>query len=62
MTAKQRQELIEHMLRSLEMPSKKLTDWELSFIESVSDWFDNHGDLTERQFIKLESIYAEKTA
>jgi len=62
MNADQRRELIEHMFKSLEMPSKKLTDWELNFIESVGDWFDSHGDLTERQFIKLESIYAEKTA
>lgn len=59
--AEERRTLIQHMFRSLEMPSKTLTTWELDFIESTSDWFDNNGSLTEKQFAKLEGIYAEKT-
>lgn len=55
-------QLTQHMFSELESPSKELTEWETSFIESVSDFYTNRGFLTEAQFLKLESIYAEKTS
>ena len=55
-------ELILHMLTELEQPVKPLTKWEQSFVESISDQFGERGTLSDRQFEKLEDIYAEKTA
>lgn len=62
MQTKQTPETVEHFLRELERPAKTLTTWELDFLTSIRDQFDQRGRLTERQFEKLESIYAEKTA
>lgn len=56
-----RAEVIMHMLQTLEMPTRRLTAWELQFLESVSDQFTRRGSLSERQFGTLERIYAEKT-
>ena len=63
MTAKtpQTPEIIQHMLKTLERPSKDLTAWELGFLADIADQFERYGNLTERQFEKLEAIYAEKT-
>lgn len=58
----QSNETIDHFLRELQHPYKKLTAWELDFLESVQDQFDRRGGLTEKQFEVLERIYAEKTA
>ena len=55
-------ELIQHMLTSLEHPYKRLTAWELSFLESVTDSFYLRGTLSDEQVEKLEAIYTEKTA
>lgn len=54
-------EMIQHMIKELENPTKKLTEWELGFLESVSDQFTHRGSLSDKQFDKLETIYAEKT-
>ena len=53
--------LISYMLHELETPLRKLTDWELNFLESISDQFIQKGDLSDKQFEILEKIYAEKT-
>lgn len=55
-------EMIEHFLKELQMPAKTLTNWELQFLESISNQFDERGSLTDRQFEILEKIYAEKSA
>jgi hypothetical protein len=55
-------ETIEHFLRELEHPAKRLTVWELEFMTDVKDQFDRTGFLSQGQFEKLEQIYAEKTA
>ncbi len=39
---------------------EKLTPWEVSFLESVTDQFDCRGSLSERQLEVLERIYNEK--
>ena len=62
METKQTPELIEHMLRELEAPSKELTSWEEGFIENVKDQWERKKWLSQSQFLKLEEIYAEKTA
>ncbi len=41
--------------------SKKLTDWERSFIDSVGDYLHHRGTLSEKQTEILERIYTEKT-
>lgn len=55
-------EMIKHFLSSLEMPAKELTSWELSFLDSISNQYDERGSLSDKQFEVLERIYAEKTA
>lgn len=55
-------EMIQHMLRELEHPAKKLTAWELGFLESISEQFFERNTLSEKQFEILERLYAEKTA
>lgn len=62
MTTPQTRETIQHFLTELQTPAKTLTRWEETFIESISDQFDNRGTLTSKQFEILERIYAEKTA
>lgn len=39
---------------------RKLTDWEVQFMESITEQFDNSGSLNEKQEEILERIYAEK--
>lgn len=34
-----------------------VTDWERNFIESISEQFDNRGDLSDKQVEILERIY-----
>jgi hypothetical protein len=55
-----RQEHISHMLGALETPTKGLTNWEQSFIESLTDQWDRSGHLSDRQVEILEKIYDEK--
>ena len=53
-------DLIEHWLKELQRPTKILSDWELQFLESVSDQFLRTHRLTERQFELLERVASEK--
>ena len=46
----------------LDEAEEKLNDWERTFMESIRWKVDNHSVLTDRQYEKLESIYAEKTS
>lgn len=62
MKSEDRNKLITHMLSELENPAKRLTQWEQGFYESISDYWDRNGYLSERQFGTLEKIYAERTA
>jgi hypothetical protein len=48
------------MLQDLEIPSKELTKWEQSFIESITDQWERQNNLTDLQFETLEQIYKEK--
>jgi len=53
--------VISGWFEALETPSKELTKWEQSFIESVRDQFERTGRLSDPQLEVLEKIYAEKT-
>lgn len=53
---------ITHFLHELETPSKRLTSWEMDFLESVTDQFHHRGDLSDKQFETLERIYADRTS
>lgn len=55
-------EMIAHMLKELESPAKRLTSWELGFVESLADQFERRRSLSDRQFEILERIYADRTA
>lgn len=55
-------EMIQHMLDELKAPKKQLTQWELDFLSSITSQFEQRGSLSVKQFTKLESIYAEKSA
>jgi hypothetical protein len=37
--------------------NEKLNEWEQEFIESVDDWYDRKGCLTDAQYEKLDDIY-----
>jgi hypothetical protein len=55
-------EMIQQFLSELERPAKKLSEWELTFLESIREQWEERQHLTDRQFEVLERIYAEKTA
>lgn len=38
-----------------------LTKWETGFVESVKEFFEDNGFLTEAQEDKLEEVFREKT-
>ena len=57
-----RKTLIAHMLKELVSPSKPLSSWEDTFVESVSSQFERRGDLSDKQVETLTRIYEEKTA
>jgi hypothetical protein len=51
---------VSEWLGALELPAKRLTAWEVSFVESVTDQFDRGVPLSERQLEILQRIYTEK--
>lgn len=57
--------LIERMLEALndeDQVIKRLTPWEIDFLENVTTEFQATGTLSSARAAKLEQIYAEKTA
>lgn len=60
---KQPKEVIAEWIRMVnEEASKPLSDWETSFMESITDQFDRTQSLSLKQEEILERIYAEKTS
>jgi hypothetical protein len=45
------------MLEDCEKRESQLTDWEVNFIDSLNDWMVKHGSLTEKQYMKLETVW-----
>lgn len=56
---RERQQMIEYMLKALitDDQEDKLTTWEKNFVESVSNQFDDKGNLSDKQCEVLERIY-----
>ena len=50
--------LVQHYIDSLD-PSD-LTDWERTFVSSVSEQFEKRGTLSNKQCATLQKIYNEK--
>lgn len=55
-------QLVGHMFKVLENPVRRLTEWELEFLDSTREQFEDRGSLSERQLDVLNRIYREKTA
>ena len=53
-------ELAQHMIECLQSPNRKLTQWELDFLTSIGDQFEERNSLSERQFEVLKRVYKEK--
>ena len=53
-------QLADEWIRALEHPRKKLTPWELNFLESVDDQLGRTGSLSLKQREILERIHEEK--
>ena len=55
-------EVVAEWIRMInEQPSKPLSEWENSFMLSITDEFERTGYLTGPQLDKLEDIYTHKT-
>lgn len=52
-----RRETIKYMIEFCQSQLENLSHWEQNFIESVSEQFDEKGNLTDTQCDKLEQIY-----
>ncbi len=39
---------------------RKFSDWEIDFINSITDWRENDRDITIPQFEKLLSLYTKR--
>lgn len=57
---KQPREVIGSWITAVNDEGRNLTEWETSFMESVTDHFEGGGNLSEKQQEILERIYVEK--
>lgn len=56
-------QIVKEWLSALENPSVRLTEWELSFINSISlQFYEDYSPLSSKQLEVLENIYANKTS
>ena len=56
----QSKEVLKQWITAVNDEGRKLTDWEVQFMESITEQFDNSGSLSEKQEEILERIYTEK--
>lgn len=54
---KTEKELYNELIDANESKKKILTDWEVSFLDSISQIVSDYGSLTKKQRNKLEMIY-----
>ena len=57
---RQPKEVLKQWITAVNDEGRKLTDWEVQFMESITEQFDNSGSLSEKQEEILERIYTEK--
>lgn len=62
MSPQQSPDVVKFYLDALERPSKPLTAWELDFLASISEQFEQSSSLSSKQFSVLERLYTEKTS
>jgi hypothetical protein len=53
-------EVLDDWIARVNSEGRNLTEWEQSFMESVTDQMDRQRHLSERQIEILERIYTEK--
>ena len=56
----QSKEVLKQWITAVNDEGRKLTDWEVQFMESITEQFDKGGSLSEKQEEILEKIYVEK--
>lgn len=54
-------EEIELMINDCKNRGQKLSDWEFSFIDSISHFHDNNVGLTDKQYEKLVRVWERVT-
>ncbi len=59
---KQPIEILRQWIECIDEEGRGVTDWERSFVESVSEQIDRSGTLTDKQIDQLEGIYARRTS
>lgn len=52
-----RSQMIKRMIETIKKSPDVFTDWEVNFIESISNQFETKGDLSNKQCEILERIY-----
>ena len=57
---RQDRNVLNNWIKAVNEEGRKLTDWELHFMETITDHTDNGGNLSEKQEEILERIYTEK--
>ena len=57
---RQPREVLEQWISAVNEGGRRLTPWELQFMESITAQFDEGGGLSEKQEEILEKIYVEK--
>ncbi len=59
---KQPIEILRQWIECIEEEGRGVTDWERSFVESVSEQLERRGTLTDAQIDTIETIYAARTS
>jgi hypothetical protein len=59
-TKRPTREVIQQWIKDVNKGGRGLTDWELHFMESITDQFESVRGLSEKQEEILERIYTEK--
>jgi hypothetical protein len=57
---RQPREVLEQWISAVNEGGRRLTAWELQFMESITEQFDGGSGLSEKQEEILERIYTEK--
>jgi hypothetical protein len=52
---------IEHWIATINEEGRGLSKWEMDFMESVSEQFEERGSVSDKQEEIIERIYADKT-
>jgi uncharacterized membrane-anchored protein len=57
---RQPKEVLKHWITAVNDEGRRLTAWELQFMESITEQLDGGSSLSEKQEEILERIYTEK--